>query len=93
VLGARRGQLSALLVVAGRAPTGLPMLLLFDGQIPHIPSLPTVLCQNRLLLSGRKQPISRHTGNVSATTDKLTKGEAALAPRTKTRNFHAATTP
>jgi hypothetical protein len=53
------------------------MLLLLDGQIPHIPSLATMLRQLRFLLSGRKQTITRHPSNLTATTDKSPKGEAA----------------
>jgi hypothetical protein len=58
VLGTGRGQLSALLVVTGRAATGLPVLLLLDGQVPHIPGVATMLRQHRRLLSSRKQPVS-----------------------------------
>ncbi len=89
VLGAGRGQLSALLVVAGRAATGLPVLLLLDRQVPHIPGVTTMLGQHRLLLSGRKQPKSRHARNVAACTDKSPKG-AAFAPG-YTHGFHVAT--
>ena len=92
VLGAGRGQLSTLLVVAGRAATGLPVLLLLDGQVPHIPGVATMLRQHRPLLSSRKQPISRHASNVAATTDKSPKGDAAIPPPTKAMGFHAATT-
>jgi hypothetical protein len=41
-----------LLVVAGRAATGLPVLLLLDGQVPHVPGMATMLGQRRRLLSG-----------------------------------------
>jgi hypothetical protein len=80
VLGTGRSQLSTLLVVPGRAPTRLPMLLLLDGQIPHIPSVATMLRQRRLLLSGRKQPVSRHIGNLTATTDNSPKPETLPPP-------------
>jgi hypothetical protein len=92
VLGAGRGQLSTLLAVAGCAATGLPVPLLLDGQVPHIPGVATMLRQHSPLLSGRKQPVTRHTGNVNNATDKSPKGEAALPPPTEARGFHAATT-
>jgi hypothetical protein len=43
-----------LLVVAGREATRLPVLLLLGGQIPHIPSMATMLRQHCRLLFGRK---------------------------------------
>jgi hypothetical protein len=65
----RGGQLRALLVVARRAAARLPMLLLLNRQVPHIPGVAAMLGQNRRLLSSRKQPISRHTENLAPTTD------------------------
>ena len=91
VFGAGSGQLCALLVVAGRAATRLPMLLLLDRQIPHIPGMAATLSQPRYLLSSRKQPIPRHTENLAPTTDTTQKGEAAVPPPAKARGFHAAT--
>jgi hypothetical protein len=93
VLGWGRSQLSTLLVVAGRAATGLPVQLLLDGQVPHIPGVATMLRQHRSLVSGRKQPVARHTSNLAATTDKLSNREAALPPpaKAKARGFHVAT--
>ena len=87
VLDTSRGQLSTLLVVAGRAATRPPMLLLLDSQIPHIPGAATMLRQSGLLLSGRKQPVSRHASNVTAATDISPKEHAALRPP----GFRAAT--
>ena len=89
VHGAGRGQLSALLVIAGRVATGLPMLLLLDRQVPHIPGMTTMLSQHHLLLRSRKQPKSRHARNVAACSDKSPKG-AAFAPG-YTHGFHVAT--
>ena len=91
VFGARRRQLRAPLVVARRAAARLPMPLLLDRQIPHIPGVAAMLSQNRRLLSSRKQPISRHTENLAPTTDTTQNGEAAFPPPTKARGFHAAT--
>jgi hypothetical protein len=90
VLGTRRRQLSALLVIAGRTPTWLPVLLLLDGQVPHISGMATMLGQHHHLFSGRKKPISRHSWNVSATTDKLSKGETVSPPPAKAMGMHAA---
>jgi NAD(P)-dependent dehydrogenase (short-subunit alcohol dehydrogenase family) len=90
VFGAGRGQLSALLAEAGRLPSGLPVLVLLDGEVPHVPGVATMLGQHRRLLGGRKQPKSRHASNVATTTDKSPKG-AAFAPG-YTLGFHAATT-
>ena len=91
VFGARRGQLRTLLGVARRATARLPMLLLLDRQIPHVPGVAAMLSQNRRLLSSRKQPISRHTENLDPPTDTTHKGEAAFPALTKARGFYAAT--
>jgi hypothetical protein len=93
VFGAGRSQLSALLVVAGRVASRLPMLLLLDGQVPHIPGVAAILGQRRRLFGGRKQPVSRHPGNLTTATDTSPKGEAAFPPPAKARGFHAASTP
>jgi len=45
------------------------MLVLLDGQIPHEPGVATMLGQHHLLLSSRKQPVSRHSFNQTPTTD------------------------
>jgi hypothetical protein len=90
VFGARGGQLRTLLVVVRRATARLPMLLLLDRQIPHITGVAAMLSQNRRLLSSRKQPISRHTENLTPTTDTTQKGEAAFRPPAQARGFHAA---
>ena len=82
VLGTSRGQLSTLLGVARRMTSRLPMLLLLDGQVPYIPSVAAMLGQRCPLLSGGEQPIS-HRRKLTATTDKLTKGEAAFAPNAR----------
>ena len=91
VLGARSGQLGGLLVIARRAAAGLPMTLLLNRQIPHVSGVTAMLGQPRRLLSSRKQPVSRHIDNVTATTDNTPKGDAAIPPPAKARGFHAAT--
>ena len=90
VFGAGSGQLRALLVVTRRVASGLPMLLLLDSQVPHIPGMAAMLPQYRRLLGGRKQPVSRHLGNVSITTDKSPKGQAGLLSPARARGSLAA---
>ena len=90
VCRAGRGQLSTLLVVAGCTASGLPVLLLLDGQVPHIPGLAAMLGQRRRLLGGRKQPVSRHPGNLTAHTDTPPKGEAAVTPPAEAGGLQAA---
>jgi hypothetical protein len=70
--------------------SGPPVQLLFDGQVPHIPSMATMLVEYLRLLSGRKQPISRHTSNLTTTTDKSPKGEVSAPSPAKARGLHAA---
>jgi hypothetical protein len=69
ILGARLRQLRGLLQVAGSLAARLPIPLLLHRQIPHIPRIPAVRQQCRLLLRGRQQPEPRHTGTVTASTD------------------------
>lgn len=90
-LGACRGQLSTLLVVARRTAPGAPMLLLLNRQIPHIPGVTTVLSKPNRLLGSRKQPVARHSHNVATTTDNTPKGDAAFRPPAQAGGFHAAT--
>jgi hypothetical protein len=92
VLGAGSRQLSTLLPIVRRMPPGLPMLVLLDGQVPHVPGMATVLRQHHCLLSSREQPVSHHACNLTFTTDKSPKGEPALPPPAKARGFHAAST-
>ena len=74
VFGAGRGQLGALLVVAGRFSTWLPVLLLLYGKIPHKPSMATVFDQCCRLLRAGKQPKPAHINNLGSTTDNTSKG-------------------
>lgn len=90
VLSAGRSQLSTLLVVSRHAAPGLPMPLLLNSQVPHIPGIATMLSQLHRLPSGRKQPVARHPRNISATTDKSAKGEAAFPALAQAR-VHTAT--
>jgi len=91
VLGAGRSQLGALLVVAGRAAARLPVLLLLNSEVPHIPGLATMLNQHCPLNRGRKQPISRHPDNITTTTDNPPKTNTPFPPSAKASGFHTAT--
>ncbi len=90
MLGAGRGQLSTLLAIARRMTSGLPVLLLLNGQVPHVSGVATMLGQDGRLLSSSNQPISRHPGNVATPTDNLTKGDAAFPPLDQAEGQHAA---
>src|SRR4051812_12483904 len=48
--------------------------------------------KNPASFSGGSQPVTRHTGNLAATTDKSSKGEAASSPLATASTFHLATT-
>ena len=69
VLGARLRQLRALLAIAGSRAARLPVRLLLDRQIPHIPRIPAMAQQCLVLLRGRQQPKPRHTRTITTTTD------------------------
>ena len=83
VFSAGRGQLGALLVVAGRLATRLPVPLLLDSKIPYKPGMLTVLGQHRRLLRVGKQPKPAHINNLGSTTDKQTKGGGRFCSRMK----------
>lgn len=68
-----RSQLGTLLVIAGCLAAWLPVLLLLDGKIPHIPRVATMLGQCHGLLRGRQQPKSGHNDNLGANTDNMSK--------------------
>jgi hypothetical protein len=91
MFGTRRGQLCALLAITRRAATRLTVLLLLDRQVPHVPGVTAMLSQHHRLFSGRKQPISRHTCNLTRTTDNPMRGDAAFPPPAEARSYHAAT--
>nr|CRL67744.1 hypothetical protein CPGR_00571 [Mycolicibacterium malmesburyense] len=89
MLGASRGQLSALLDVARGMTPRAPMLLLLDGQIPHKAGVATMLVQRGHLIRNRKQPVSSHTSNVATNTDKSARGVMAAAPTPRAEGFPA----
>ena len=64
-----RGELSALLQVAGRTLTARPPVrVLLDRQVPHVPGVAAVAPQHGLL-AGRGQPVPGHANTISNTTD------------------------
>ena len=69
ILGTGLRQLRGLLSVAGSLPAGLPVLLLLDRQVPHIPSISAVRRQDLLLLGCRHEAEPRHNRTVIITTD------------------------
>ncbi len=68
-LSSRLCQLRRLHVIAGRLSAPLPMLLLLDRQVPHIPCIPAVSQQNPLLFRGGHQPEPRHDCTIAVATD------------------------
>jgi hypothetical protein len=69
-----RGQLATLLVITRCTASRLPVLVLLDGKIPHIPCMATMFSQRRRLLRAGKQPKPGHGNNVGTSTDNLPKG-------------------
>jgi hypothetical protein len=69
VLGARLRQLRRLLEITRSIAARLPVLLLLHCQVPHIPRIPAVRQQRRLLLRGRQQSKPRHSRTVTTDTD------------------------
>src|SRR6266567_9195208 len=57
MLGAGSGELPTLLQVAGRALAArMPVRVLLDGQVPHVPGVSAVLPEHRLLGGRGEQP-------------------------------------
>ena len=64
------GELAALLQVARRALAALlPVRVLLDGQVPHIPGVRAVAAQHCLLDGRGKQPEPGHANTLARTTD------------------------
>ena len=65
------GELSALLQVAGRAlAAGVPVRVLLDGEVPHVPGLRAVVPEHRLFLGGRgDHAVSGHANTLASATD------------------------
>jgi hypothetical protein len=70
VLRASNCELTALFQVAwGALAPRVPVPVLLDGQVPHIPGLGAVVTQRSLLDRRRKQAITRHVNTLATTTD------------------------
>jgi hypothetical protein len=70
VLGSGLGELPALLQVTRRArPARVPVGVLLDGQVPHVPGVAAVVPQHRFLGRRGDQPVPGHTNTLSGTAD------------------------
>jgi hypothetical protein len=70
VFRSRLSELPALLQVARRAlPAGVPVGVLLDGQVPHVPGVAAVFPQHRLLGGGGDEPVPGHANTISDSTD------------------------
>jgi hypothetical protein len=70
VLRPRLGELPTLLKVPWSAlPSRPPVLMLLDGEVPHIPGVRAVHPQRRLLGGCREQSVPGHANTLSITTD------------------------
>jgi hypothetical protein len=68
-LRAGLGELQALLQVArGARAARVPVRVLLDGQVPHVPGLRAVVPQRRLLGGRGEQPVPGHTNILASTT-------------------------
>jgi hypothetical protein len=69
IFGADLSQLRRLLVVSRGSAPWPPILLLFDGQVPHEAGMPAMFHQHRLLSRCWQQSEPRHTRKVTGDTD------------------------
>ena len=66
VLGSGLGELPALFQVARRAgAAGVPVGVLFDGEVPGVPGVAAVVSQHRLLGGGGGEPVPGHANTLS----------------------------
>ncbi len=66
----RLGELPALLQVGRPAlPAGVPVGVLLDGQVPHVPGVAAVVPQHRLLGRGGEQSEPGHANTLSDSAD------------------------
>ena len=47
----------------------MPVRMLLDREVPHVPSMGAVIPQHRLLGGGWEQPIPGHANTLATTTD------------------------
>jgi hypothetical protein len=70
ICGARGGKLPALLQVARRTiASRVPVLVLLDGQVPHVPGVAAVVSHHCFLSESGEQPVSGHTNILANATD------------------------
>jgi hypothetical protein len=70
MLGPCLGQLAALLRVARRGlPARMPVLVLLNGEVPHVPGVRAVVTQHRFLNGAGVQPEPGHTNILANTAD------------------------
>jgi hypothetical protein len=90
VSGPGLGELSALLQVARRAlAAGVPVGVLFDGQVPHIPGVAAVVPQHCFLGGCGEEPVPGHTNTLSDIADISGEVTRRFLPGLKTRVLHA----
>ena len=66
----RLGELPALLQVPRRAfPARVPVRVLLDGEVPHVPGVRAVVPQHRLLGGCGEQTVTGHANTLATTTD------------------------
>jgi hypothetical protein len=63
-------ELSALLKIAGRVrPARMPVSMLLDREVPHVPGVRAMTLQHCLLGGRGKQPVPRHANTIATATD------------------------
>jgi hypothetical protein len=63
-------ELSALLKIARRVrPARMPVSVLLDRKVPHVPGVRAMTLQHCLLGGCGKQPVPRHTNTLATATD------------------------
>jgi len=73
------GKLPTLLQIARRAlPSRMPVRVLLDGKVPHVPGVRAMVPQYCLLGGCKDQPVSRHANTLSTGTDIFWGGDAAF---------------
>ena len=79
------GQLATLFHETGGAlPARVPVLVLLDGQVPHVPGLAAVVPQHRVLGGCGEQSVSGHTNTLASTPDILGEVRRRFLPVLKT---------
>jgi len=77
-------ELTTLLQVTWCAlPTRMPVRMLLDSEVPHIPGMRAVVQQHRLLSGHRSQPVSRHANTLASTADISGEVKRRCLPRLK----------